>query len=239
MQKSFRLFSFEHIIATLLTLFTIALSIKLLEEYNPKRLKKSFDKILAVLIVFQNLSWRILFIISGEFHIEKDLPFHVCSVTQFLLAYHLLKNNQTIFNICYYWVIAGSTFAIIIPDLELGFPSVKYFEMFISHGISIFTIFYLILIQKQYPTKGSWKTAFAALMILAIVDSVVNYFTNGNYLFLRRPPDVNFGPISLLPAWPWYLLVLAIFFMFVYWLSYQPYAYHERKISSEEVKNHN
>ena len=238
MKRGFSLFSFQHLVAVFITVLSIYIFLRILERCDPEKLKRRFNVPLAILLVFQNILWRIIFFARGDFDVKCDLPLHVCSVTQFLLAYHLVRPSKTVFNVTYYWVIAGSTFALVIPDLQEGFPSVRFFEMFASHGLSIFTVLYLMIIQKNFPTNNSYWTAFAALNILALIDAPVNIITKGNYLYLRSVPEVDFEPINWLPPWPWYILVLEIFFLIIYWLIYQPYALYEKHLEVKSAGNH-
>jgi uncharacterized membrane protein YwaF len=66
-----------------------------------------------------------------------------------------------------------------------------------------------------------------------VIAAPVDLLTGANFVFLREPPNVNFGPIKLLPPWPWYIPVIDLFFLLLYWVLYQPF--HSRPEKVERV----
>ncbi len=208
MKREFTLFGFSHFIAlSIITVLIVFILIKL-QTIDPEKLKKRLNPLLAILILTQATIWRIVFLSQNDFSLTNDLPFHLCGISQVLMIIYLIKPNKKLFNILYYWIMSGSTLGIIIPDLKLDFPSARYFAMFLPHSLLIFTMLYLLLIQKKKPAKGSALYAFMVLNIYAVFLIPINLITKGNYLFLLEIPVVDFSPVEWLPEWPWYILVL-------------------------------
>ena len=234
MKNEFRLFSFSHLIALSVVTFLIVFILHKLQTCDRDKLRKYLNPWLAFLILFQIVLWRSIFILQKDFIVGKDLPLHLCGLSEMLMVYYLLKPKQVIFDITYYWVITGSVLGVIIPDLHVDFPSPRFFSMFLTHSLIVFVMLYLLIVQKQKPSKNSFLTSFMAMNFYAILLVPVNLLTKGNFLFLTDVPDVKFGPVKLLPEWPWYLIVLELFFLAVFRLAYQPFVVREEiKVTQE------
>jgi len=237
MERAFKMFGFSHLFTiSIITGFIVFVLLKL-QSCNREKLKKQLNPWLAILILTQITMWRVIFLFQNEFQMSKDLPFHLCGISQILMIIYLIKPNYKLFNILFYWIMSGSTLGVIIPDLEINFPSPRFFAMFLPHSILVFIILYLLLVQKEEPTKGSVYHAFIALNVYAIFVIPINLITKGNYLYLSEVPAVNFSPIDWLPEWPWYILVLEVFFFCLYRIIYKPFAPAKQPEAAEEQKD--
>jgi hypothetical integral membrane protein (TIGR02206 family) len=154
---------------------------------------------------------------KGEFSLANDLPFHLCSISQIVLFAYFCYPHQLLYDVLFYWILSGSILAILFPDLQIDFPSYRYFSMFVSHGVSFITILYLFRVRSLTPrSRGYYRSILALLVYAFLIVYPINQFTGGNYLFLAHPPAVSLGAIHLLPPWPWYILLLCIFFFLVF-----------------------
>ncbi len=224
MSGEFQLFGFSHIITIIIITLAIVFGLHWLQTYDRRHLQQRLHPWLVALIVLQLFGYRIIFILQNDFKLDYDLPLHLCGLSEMLLIIYLLHPSQKIFDVLYYFILSGAALGPIIPDLHQNFPSVRYFAMFVPHALMVFIMLYLIIVQKMKPSSGSYWKAFKTLNLWAIVVAPINYFWEGNYLYLRQPPAVNFGPVKWLPPWPWYLLVLELFFLLLYRVAYYPFA---------------
>ena len=72
---------------------------------------------------------------------------------------------------------------------------------------------------------------FAGLNAWLVIVYLVNVALGSNYLFVNRKPDTA-SLIDVLPAWPWYVLVLEAICLVVFVICYLPFAikdYRERR----------
>ena len=195
------------------------LGIRKLQDYNPILLQNKWHQVFAYIALVNGIIWRFMLIEINDFHVNYDLPFHVCSLSTYMLAIYFWFPNQKLYDILFYWIMTGSTLGILIPDLVQPFPHIRFFAMFVSHGVMIFFIVYLFVVQHRRPSMTGYRLAFWILTIYAFGVAVpVNLITHGNYLFTLQPPDVNFFLIRFLPPWPWYIPVLLGFFYFAFWV---------------------
>jgi hypothetical integral membrane protein (TIGR02206 family) len=188
----------------------------LLLNYN--RDKINFRKLhmyLAILLLINAAYWKFSVIIQNNLPLARHLPLHFCGIAPYLLAFYLVRPSRKLFDVLFYWITVGYVAALLLPD----FLENEFVGFFFLHGLPLFVVLYLILVREIRPSQGSYWTSFIWLNIYAFaVAAPVNLITGANYVFLREPPSVNFGPIKLLPPWPWYIPVIGVFFLLVYWV---------------------
>jgi len=224
MTPSFTLFSLSHFAAVFIVVVLITLALLRLRRHGPDPADRRFNHWLAVLLIVNVLFWKIMIVKDGYFTLDDDLPFHLCGVCPFLIAAYLWKPRQWLFDILYYWTLGGMPLALLLPEVEAGYPSSEFSGFFFMHGLPLFAILHLVLVQGIRPSGRSVMTAFFALNLYVIfIATPANLLTGGNYVYLRSVPTVDFGPISWLPPWPWYILVIDLFALVLYRAMYQPF----------------
>ncbi|QKE75167.1 TIGR02206 family membrane protein [Arthrobacter citreus] len=152
----------------------------------------------------------------------------------YLCCYTLITKNYKIYDIIYFWGLAGAIQSVITPDMKYAFPHFKYIQFFITHGGIILSICYMTYIFGYTPTFRSLIKSFLYLIMLAIPIYLLDYFIKGNYLFLRaKLPGANlldfFGP------WPYYLIVLGLLQIPYFLILYSPI----HLINNKKKNNHN
>lgn len=224
MAREFRLFGTSHLITLAFITIVTIFGIQYLQRFEKQRLQRKLHPWLALLLTIQVFLYRLIFIWQGDFRWDYDLPLHLCGLSEILLIIYLLKPSQQLFDILYYFVLSGAALGPLIPDITQDFPAPRFFALFVPHALMVFIVLYLIFVQHQQPRPHSYWTAFKALNLWALVLVPINYLLPGNYLYLCEPPAVNFTPVRWLPPWPWYLVVLELFFLALYRLAYQPFS---------------
>lgn len=238
MPREFRLFGFSHLLTlTIITVGTV-FGIHYLQRFEREQLQKRLHPWLALLMFLQIFIYRVIFLIEGDFQLDYDLPLHLCGLSEILLVIYLWRPSQKLFDVLYYFILTGAALGPIIPDINQDFPATRFFALFVPHALMVFILLYLMVVQKMRPGLDSYKRAFKMLCLWALILTPIDYYLPGNYLYLRQPPEVNFKPVEWLPPWPWYLLVLAIFFLGLYRLAYQPFAIEpEISVSPKTIKH--
>ena len=111
--------------------------------------------------------------------------------------------------------MAGTSNSLITPDLADHFPGYLFFQYYIAHGAIVAAALLLVFGLQIAPRQGAVARVAALTLGLALVDSVANLLTGGNYMFLRHAPGVH-SLLDLMGPWPWYVfgaagLALALF----------------------------
>ncbi len=237
--EQFKNFSTIHLIS-LLSIFIISVLLYVFsEKIKSLNIDKSVRHVLAYTLAITELSFQIWCAMSGVWTSEYNLPFHLCSVATIICIVMLFKKSYKIFELAYYWGLAGAGFAIITPDLSgYNYPHYVFFKYFILHGFIIISVLYMIFI---YDYNLSFKSAIRAFIItnlFAVIVIPVNLLTGGNYLFLCRKPDA-FTLLDCFGSWPWYIIPMEVIVIVVFFILYLPFAWKKdiKKMKDEDLKD--
>jgi len=144
----------------------------------------------------------------------------------------LIKYDQSLFEIIYFWGLGGATQALLTPDISTyGFPHFRFFQVFLSHGLIIATVIYFIFVENKKVRKGSLKRILLTTNIYAAFVFIVNMIFKTNYLFIGHKPETP-SLIDILGPWPFYIIWLEMLMLIVFSLLYIPVLYsykHEAK----------
>ena len=99
--------------------------------------RSRWKKTIALLLIADELFKLIPMIITGRFKIDY-LPFHLCSVNLFLIAFHAWKPNKALDNFLYTVCIPGALAAMLFPTwTELPAANYMYIHSFTVHTMLI------------------------------------------------------------------------------------------------------
>lgn len=147
------------------------------------------------------------------------LPLELCDLTLFLTIAELFTLSAAIFDVCYYLALAGTSMALLTPDLWESFPSVSTCQFFIAHGIVAAAVLYLVCSGLARPRPGSVGRAMLAVNLWAVVAGSFDWVFHTNYMYLRHKPLQN-SLLSVLGPWPWYIAggeaVALVLFLLLY-----------------------
>ena len=170
-----------------------------------------FSISLGMLLIWNELGWVIYKLSLGHTNWVEFMPFELCTINAYLLGIILcFKPSYGIFEVVYFWAMAGTVQGIITPRLFAGYPHYLFFEYFITHTGIVLAALVLIF---RYNWKVTWLSlwrSFLWLQIPALINLVFDFTFNVNYMFMRELPKVSslldhFGP------WPWYIFGSEIF----------------------------
>ena len=201
----------SHFVVILLSLF-LFIYIPYQINNNPKAsLVDTVSKSLGVLLIGNEVGWVFYKLSLGHTYWAEFMPFELCTINAYLLGFLLIfRPSYAIFEVVYFWVMAGTIQGIITPRLFAGYPHYLFFEYFITHtGIVLGT---LILIFR-YNWKVTWISlwrAFLWLQVIALFNLVFDFTFEVNYMFMRALPRVS-SVLDYFGDWPWYIFGCEIF----------------------------
>jgi hypothetical integral membrane protein (TIGR02206 family) len=222
-EDSFILFSITH----WMTLFVLVGIIVLIFLFRGVLRKKPINNIvrigLAAILIISEISlhswlWRI-----GEWTIRYSLPFHLSSISILLSAALLLTKSYSLFEFTYFAGVGSALQAMLTPDISsYTFPHFRYVHFFISHGGIVVANMFIVLVEKYSPkVKSVWK-AFLYLNIYTFFVFLLNYFIEGNYMYISEKP-VNPSILDYLGPWPLYILPLEVIALITFLVLYVPF----------------
>lgn len=188
---------------------------------------------LSILLFASSASYYASFVIHGVPLFPNHLPLELCDFSLWLVIAALLTLNSTVFDIVYYWALAGASMSLLTPDLwhPSLFLSVQFF---VDHGLIVLAVLYLVWSRQARPRPGSILKAMIAVNAIVPVVGTFDYFFKTDYMFLRaKPPTVSL--LTVLGPWPWYVLVCEGVAIGLFLLLYLPF----RRTSSNTASPEN
>ncbi len=160
---------------------------------------------------------------GSDYFLHSSLPLHVCGIAVYLAAYMLITKRQAVFEVVYFWALAGTTQAIITPAVTAGFPSYRFFQFFIEHSAVIIAVCIAVFGLRMRPrAKGVWITYIVSWCAVFVIGGL-NYLLGTNYMYLCDPP-AGTTPFYFL-KWPWYILFQGGLALVLYTLLWLPFAW--------------
>ncbi len=221
----FQYFTMAHFIPLIIMVGIIFLIYKKRIFLRQYKNEKNIRLVLAFIMIIADMSyfWQKMYIGSN---IKDHLPLTICGWAAIIGAFLLLSESKFLFDINYFWVLAGSSNALITPAVitDSGPMHFRYYQFWIEHTSIFIALFYMIFVFKMRPTIRSFIRSFIALCILGVISIYVNSQIEGaNYLFLATTEIgdsvLNFLPTNLYIRVPIMATVIIILFM----LAYLPY----------------
>jgi len=176
---------------------------------------------LAVLSLGQELADDLIRVHFGVWDVREDIPLHLCSLGMLVSVWAILSRRQLVFEVAYYWGMAAASQAILTPDnsrWRLG--ELDVFWNFLSHGIIILNVLWLIRVDGMRCRPGSWLRVFLLTNLMLAPIALTNLVLGSNYFFICRKPGGS-SPF-LVGEWPWYILGFELLGLAFFGLLYLP-----------------
>jgi hypothetical integral membrane protein (TIGR02206 family) len=143
------------------------------------------------------------------------LPLELCDAAMVLCVATLVVPRAATAEIVYYWAGAGSTVALLTPDLQWDFPRWEFVVFFGLHGLVLAAASLLVFGLGLHPRPGAPLRILGITAAWAAMVAAVNVALGTNFMYLRTRPAVA-TPLDWMGPWPIYigtaaLVALALF----------------------------
>ncbi len=200
--------------------------------FGKQFLTKSQHRIVAYILIIFTIGQEIIndssLMFQGVWQLSVNLPLHMCGLSLFLTSWALYSKKQTAFELAYFWGIAGSTQAILTPDLSGVWNPIGIFIFFFSHSIIVLNVIWLMVVDGMRLRRSSLIDTIILTNGFVFIVSIFNFIVNGNYWFLCAKPVSN-SPF-LIGDWPFYLLGIQIAGIVLMGLIYLPWLPYFRRL---------
>lgn len=188
-----------------------------------------FCKTIAVLLIADELFKVIPMICMGVFRVSY-LPFHLCSINLFLIAWHAWRPNRIISAFLYTVCIPGALAALLFPTWT-KLPALN-FMLIHSFSVHILLLLYPVVLTAGgdiRPRLEMVPKCLALLACLAGVALVLNLIWDTNFMFLMSASKGN--PLYFFQqAWGNHLLGFPVLITAIIIVMYTPIEiYHKLK----------
>lgn len=155
------------------------------------RKRSVFRKSIALMLISDELFKLIPMFFMGTF-LVKYLPFHLCSVNLFLIAWHAWRPNKALDNFLYTVCIPGAVAAMLFCTwTELPVWNYIVFHSFTVHTLLILYPVVLTVCGDIRPDVKEVPKSLFLLVCLAGVALVLNLTWDTNFMFLMESDKGN------------------------------------------------
>lgn len=228
-------FSLAHFLPILLVAALIYLIYRKREQILTCKYEEKFRYALAFILIVSEMAyyWRLVGLPELEPNPVDNLPIAVCGWVAIFGSYMVVGKNQKLFDICYFWLLSGSIFALITPTVisYTGPTRFRYYQFWAEHLFGYVAVFYMIFVHKMRPTVKSGIRAYIWLVVLAVIAYCANQILGpgANYLFMAKPEDTP-SILDILPPIFWLrILIMAAAVTALFFVSYLPWYLKDKK----------
>jgi hypothetical integral membrane protein (TIGR02206 family) len=172
--------------------------------------------------------WYWYYVQQGWFEFPYTLPLQLCDILVWIAAFTALTANRWSYELLYYWGLAGTTMALLTPDVNSPTFSYLTIRFMVSHGGIIVVILFLTWSRALRPQPGSWWRALLFLHVYAGLITIYNYIFGTNFFYLREKP-VEASLLDSMGPWPWYILAGDVLAICLFWLLWLPFRSSNKK----------
>ena len=147
------------------------------------------------------LTWNYLHSLNGDVRFITTLPLQLCSYAIWGLAIALIIKSEKLYNYLFMFGIV-SVLALIFPNLNHGFDSFRYYQLYFSHGLLFVALIYLYKVHGYYPKKKDFINSFILLQGLIVFSLVLNFLFTTDFLFIGPGNK----PIDFAWDWPYHII---------------------------------
>ncbi len=148
-------------------------------------------KILAAALVLDEL-WKMFWLTVGQRYELEYLPFHLCSINIFIIAYHCFRPNKTLDNFLYIVCIPGALSALLFPSwVTLPFANFMHLHSFTVHTLLIAYPVVLLVNGEIQPTIKALPKCIALLAAFGLFALAFNIVFDENFMFLMYADPGN------------------------------------------------
>jgi hypothetical integral membrane protein (TIGR02206 family) len=234
---SFEAFGFAHLITIFALIFIASMIYLFRTPLRKNTVNTPLRYTIAITLLFIQISFYFWQLFHGELSLQNSLPLNLCAISIFLTAYMLWKKNYKLFEVLYFWALAGALQAYLTPELYYGPDHFRYYQFFIGHGLIIIAPLFMCFVHQYRPTFHSLKKAFIYINVYALFVYFVDVLVDGNYLLLRHKPTTA-SILDFLGPWPYYILVLEFVAILLFSLLYLPFISIKRNTKNIESTLH-
>jgi hypothetical integral membrane protein (TIGR02206 family) len=218
----FERFGSAHLLAMALAV-TVPLALAwIVRASNSAKLAKAICHVLAGMLIANEMIVLVAFHFQGTASFKDILPMHLCDWALVASVITLLWPGQVVYELAFFWAIAGSSMAVLTPDVQFGFANLGTLLFFIAHCGVIASMLYVTFALRMRLYLKSLPRIFAISQIYLAAAFLINFLLKTNYGYLRAKPQQP-SLLDYLGPWPLYILSIEVVGALALLIIYAPF----------------
>jgi hypothetical integral membrane protein (TIGR02206 family) len=157
-----------------------------------------------VLVLFvHEVIYQVYWFAIGAWTVGNCLMLHMCAIALMFMPVLFFSRaglfRQVLFELLFFFGLGGAMQALLTPDIGMhGFPELKYFSYFLSHGTIVLGLVYAAVAYRLELTWRSWIRIAVGTIGLALAMHGLNQlfvfippYELGNYFIMGYPPPTG------------------------------------------------
>ena len=144
------------------------------------------------------------------------LPLHFCDFAVLVAIVALATKWHTVCELLYFWGLSGTVIAMLMPDVDRGFPDSRCASFFALHGVVAISAAVVGFGMGVRPRPGANWRVFWFTNAYAALIAVIDFAANENFLYLRAKPSQP-SILDVMGPWPWYILAADALAWVIFW----------------------
>jgi hypothetical integral membrane protein (TIGR02206 family) len=177
---------------------------------------------LAAILFLCEASYYAYTALQGQPLFPDHLPLELCDASMWLVVIALLTLWPAVFDLAYYFALAGATMSLLTPDMPESYPALLAVQFFADHGLLVIAVLYMVWSRQARPRPGSVGWAMLALNIYAVFVGAFDFIFNTDYMFIRAKPQ-TISLLTFFGPWPWYIMATEGVGFVLFLLLYLPF----------------
>jgi hypothetical integral membrane protein (TIGR02206 family) len=220
----FHAYSPSHLTVIFLTIALPIVLALIVHRTKSRFLERSICFAISALLLINYVAYLIVARQFGVAAWPKMLPMQLCDWAMVVIIVALWTGSRRWLEIAYFWGIGGTLQAIITPNLQFGFPDLRFISFFVAHSGIIIGIIFLMLIYGFRPRVIGILRTFAWTEVYFVIAFTTDLVTGENYGFLLHKPEAASLLSFLSDSRPLYLLEFHGLAFLFFTLLYSPFA---------------
>ena len=137
------------------------------------------------------------------------LPLHFCDFAVLVAIVALATKRQAVCELLYFWGLSGTAIAMLMPDVDRGFPDTRCVSFFALHGVVAASAAVMAFGVGVTPRRGANGRVWLFTNLYAAAIAVIDWKAGENFLYLRAKPSEP-SILDWMGPWPWYILAADI-----------------------------
>ena len=163
----------------------------------PREKSERFLKICAFILLLNMIIYTFGNLYVGSFDYKKDLPFHLCFISNYLFMYGIFFNKEIILRLTIFMCFIGPIPAILWPDLVSTIDNFNFWQYVISHHVFMNVCLFSYYAYGYKVKRIDYIKVFILLNVLMISMAPFNKLFDMNYIFSSKIPD------NVMALYPW------------------------------------